>query len=143
MSILGRGRPSRQDPPVKLGIYQFVRKDSGDVTYTGEINDLRGRKHEHTRSGLFEPDVEYFEWQVADGRSTSRTRREIETSRIDQQDPDKNRHPGGSGRPAHDWRISDGDGDGDGDGDDDDFDFDDDDDDDDDLDLDDDDDDDD
>ena len=52
-------------------------------------------------------------------------------SRIDQQDPDKNRHPGGSGRPAHDWRSSDGDGD------DDDFDFDDDDsdDDDDDLDL--------
>ena len=56
----------------------------------------------------------------------------LKTSRIDQQDPDKNRHPGGSGRPAHDWRISDGDDD------DDDFDLDDDDDgddDDDDLDL--------
>ena len=104
MGIIRRGRPSRQDPPALPGLYRFVRKDDGTVTYEGETNNLQRRKAEHTRNEFFEPDIEYFEWQVADGRSTSDTRREIERDRIDQHDPEKNRDGGGSGRRAHDWR---------------------------------------
>ena len=41
-----------------------------------------------------------FEWQVADGRSTSRTRREHEREKIEQHDPYLNGSAGGEGRPA-------------------------------------------
>lgn len=107
MSILRRGRPSRQDPPDRPGIYRFVRKDTGEVTYVGEASNLRKRKYQHTHNGFFEPDDEYFEWQVADGRSNSDTRRDIERTKIKEHNPEKNRDRGGSGRRAHDWRRRD------------------------------------
>ncbi len=41
-----------------------------------------------------------FEYKVADGRSTSKTRREHEQEKIKQHDPALNKSRGGEGRPA-------------------------------------------
>ncbi|MCI8860669.1 MAG: hypothetical protein HFI71_14405 [Lachnospiraceae bacterium] len=41
-----------------------------------------------------------FEYQVADGRSTSQTRRKHEKKKIKEHDPVLNKSKGGEGRPA-------------------------------------------
>lgn len=41
-----------------------------------------------------------FEYKVADGRSTSHTRREHEKKKIKEHDPVLNKSKGGEGRPA-------------------------------------------
>lgn len=41
-----------------------------------------------------------FEYQVADGRSTSQTRRKYEKKKIKEHDPVLNKSKGGEGRPA-------------------------------------------
>lgn len=42
-----------------------------------------------------------FEWKQADGRSTSKTRREHEQKKIKQHDPSLNKSKGGEGRIAN------------------------------------------
>ena len=49
-----------------------------------------------------------FEYQVADGRSTSHTRREHEKKKIKEHDPVLNKSKGGEGRPAKKRKQTDG-----------------------------------
>ena len=102
MGIFKRGRPSRQEPPIRPGIYRFKNKDTGDIDYIGESVDLKGRISNHFRSKEMpvSPETHHAEWQIADGRSTSRTRRAHETSKIEQHQPPLNRRRGGGGRRA-------------------------------------------
>ena len=100
MSIFKRGRPSRQDPPDRPGLYRFIDKITGEIDYIGESGDLRSRRGQHFRSDdlLVSSDSHHFEWKAADGRSTSRTRRELEKRQIDRHQPRLNRRQGGGGR---------------------------------------------
>ena len=74
MSIYKPGRPSKYDP--------FTGKGSPPPSAPGE-----------TRGGT-------LEWKTADGRSTSRTRRQHEQAKIARHDPPLNRSIGGEGRIA-------------------------------------------
>ena len=109
MSIYKSGRPNKYDPTTnrgekpshKPGEYR-IRDKSGRITYIGETCDLNRRMHEHQRSGKL-PTGENggtFEYKVADGRSSSRTRREHERAKITQHSPTQNKSGGGEGRPA-------------------------------------------
>ena len=106
MSIYKPGRPVKYDPftnagtrpPALPGEYR-IRDASGNILYIGETNDLSRRMEEHIRSGKLAAGCT-FEHQVADGRSTSRTRREHEQEKIKQHQPLLNRSKGGEGRPA-------------------------------------------
>lgn len=109
MSIYKPGRPSKFDPttgkgsepPHSPGEYR-IRDSGGNIDYIGETCDLKRRMGEHKRSGKL-PTGENggtFEWQQADGRSTSKTRREHERQKIGEHDPSLNRSHGGEGRPA-------------------------------------------
>lgn len=106
MAIYGRGRPAKYrpadgkgtQPPAVPGEYR-IRNSAGDLTYIGETNNLKRRMQEHIRSGKLTADGS-IEFQTADGRSTSRTRREHERQKIEEHRPPLNRSHGGEGRPA-------------------------------------------
>ena len=101
MSIFRRGRPSRQAPPNRPGIYRFRNKLTGEVDYIGEAVDIARRIVTHLRSDKpVSPDTHHVEWQAADGRSTSRTRREHERAKINKHKPRLNKRSGGGGRRA-------------------------------------------
>ena len=101
MSIFRRGRPSRKAPPNGPGIYRFICKLTGRVDYIGEAADIARRIAEHLRSSkILSLDTHHVEWQAADGRSTSRTRREQERAKINKHKPRLNKRGGGGGRKA-------------------------------------------
>lgn len=106
MPIYKQGRPMKYNPTTGAGIkppaapgeYR-LRNSQGTILYIGETDSLSRRMGEHLRSGKLPPNGT-IEYQVADGRSTSRTRREHERLKIAQHQPALNRSRGGEGRPA-------------------------------------------
>ena len=104
MSIYAPGRPVKYclgvstKPPPKPGEYR-IRDDSGLIVYLGETNNLKRRASEHLRTGKLTNSGSY-EYKVADGRSSSRTRREHERTKIAEHNPSLNRSRGGEGRIA-------------------------------------------
>ncbi|MGM9554646.1 MAG: GIY-YIG nuclease family protein [Faecousia sp.] len=108
MSIYKPGRPAKynpadrsgEKPPAKPGEYR-IRDAQGDIAYVGETNNLQRRAGEHLRSGKLPADGQSsFEYKIADGRSTSKTRRAHEQEKIAQHQPSLNKSKGGEGRPA-------------------------------------------
>ena len=105
MGIYKPGRPFKYEsgknddkPPLYPGEYR-IRDSEGDIKYVGETSDLRRRLNQHIRSGkLSEGDS--FEYKIADGRSTSKTRRAHEQEKIKQHNPTDNKSKGGEGRVA-------------------------------------------
>ena len=87
-------------PPQKAGLYR-IRSAQGQMLYIGETCNLARRIREHIRSGKISvnpacPSV--VEFQVADSRSNSRTRRLHERKKIARYKPCLNRSRGGEGR---------------------------------------------
>lgn len=109
MSTYKPGRPTKYNPttgagtkpPSAPGEYRIRDKD-GHITYIGETCDLSRRTREHQRNGKLTPGTggNTIEYKVADGRSSSRTRREHEREKIAQHKPTQNRSKGGEGRPT-------------------------------------------
>ncbi|MBD5102502.1 MAG: GIY-YIG nuclease family protein [Subdoligranulum sp.] len=109
MSVYSPGRPAKYNPttgegvkpPAKPGEYR-IRNAEGKIQYIGETNNLARRTYEHKRSGKLPtgPNGGTIEFKVADGRSTSRTRRLHERMKIAQHDPPQNKSRGGEGRIA-------------------------------------------
>ena len=91
MGIFKPGRPSRQNPPDKPGYYYFRNKDTGKVDYVGETVSLKLRMAQHLASKALDLTVHWFEYKVADGESSSSTRREHESSKITKYLPRLNR----------------------------------------------------
>jgi len=106
MSIYKPGRPLKYNPtsgkghrpPNAPGEYRI--RESGTIIYVGETNNLARRTGEHIRSGKLQSASRTIEFKVADGRSSSRTRREHEREKIAQHSPVLNRSKGGEGRLA-------------------------------------------
>lgn len=110
MAIYKRGRPTKYNPttgsgtkpPAKPGEYR-IRDESGSITYIGETSNLARRTGQHMRSGKLPVGPGQsgtIEYKLADGRSTSNTRREHERQKIAQHNPPLNKSMGGEGRPA-------------------------------------------
>ena len=93
-------RPGEK-PPAKPGAERYVSKKTGEVVYQGESSNLRDRMSKQKRDkmpytrGNYQP-----QYKVADGRSTSKTRRQHEARKIKQKKPRFNKRAGGGGRPA-------------------------------------------
>lgn len=93
------GRPSKQNPPTAPGEYRWRNKETRQVDYVGETNDLSRRKKEHERSDKpVSSSTHDYEWKTADRLSTSKTRRKHESEKINQHTPRLNRRGGGGGR---------------------------------------------
>ena len=110
MSAYRPGRPNKynpttgmgQKPPEKPGEYR-IRDASGAIVYIGRQVIWRAGPANTSAAVswlLAEREREPIEYKVADGRSTSRTRREHERQKIAQHNPPLNRSRGGEGRPA-------------------------------------------
>ena len=110
MAIYKAGRPNKynptsgvgQKPPAKPGEYR-IRNEDGGIDYIGETNKLARRTSEHIRTGKLPTGdgcKSTIEYMIADGRSTSRTRREHEQRSIEKHHPTLNKSKGGEGRPA-------------------------------------------
>ena len=110
MGIYKPGRPTKYNPydksgkkpPAKPGEYRIRDKD-GEITYIGETCDLNRRMNQHIKNGkLSDPNNSggTFEYKVADGRSSSNTRRIHEKEKIKQHNPAMNASKGGEGRIA-------------------------------------------
>ena len=107
MSIYKPGSPNKYNPftgsgvkpPSGPGEYR-LRDNEGTLCHIGETCNLNRRTNEHLRSGkLCEGGT--VEYKVADGRSSSATRREHERMKISQHNPIFNRSFGGEGRIAN------------------------------------------
>ena len=106
MSAYKPGRPTKYrpstgegtEPPHKPGEYR-IRDGNGSIQYIGETCDLDRRMNEHIKTGKLAEGYS-FEYQKADGRSSSATRREHERQKIEQHSPALNRSGGGEGRIA-------------------------------------------
>ena len=91
MSIYKSGRPNKYNPtlglgkkpPSKAGEYR-IRDAVGSLIYIGEACNLARRMGEHIRSGKLPTGLAggTIEWKVADGRSTSRTRRNTNETKL-------------------------------------------------------------
>lgn len=100
------GRPFKYDPNTGAGVkpqpkpgeYR-IRDSGGSIIYIGETVSLPRRMDEHRRSGRFDGGGT-FEYKTADGRSSSRTRREHERVKIQKHKPILNKSGGGEGRIA-------------------------------------------
>ena len=109
MGTYKQGRPKEIDPfnemdkiPKKPGEYRKIEKTGSQMrenNYIGETNNLHRRIGEHKRTGKIKPG-EKIAIQVADGRSTSNTRREHEKEKIAKHKPIENKSSGGEGRKA-------------------------------------------
>ena len=107
MGIYAPGRPTKYDPssgagtkpPPAPGEYR-IREKAGQILYVGETNNINRRMKEHIRTGKLNEN-RTIEYQCADGRSTSNTRRVHERAKIEQHNPALNNSAGGEGRPAH------------------------------------------
>ena len=93
---IGPGRPSRQNPPKAPGVYRWISKVTGGIQDIGETSNLSRRKNQKEYSS----DNYHFEWQKADGRSSSNTRRLVERRQIDKHQPPGNLRRRGAGRKA-------------------------------------------
>ena len=106
MSIYKPGRPAKYilatgagiKPPSQSGEYR-IRDTAGTIQYVGETCNLNQRMHEHVRTGKLAEGWS-IECKVANGRSTSATRRRHEQAKIEQHQPPLNKSKGGEGRPA-------------------------------------------
>lgn len=95
------GRPSRQEPPEKPGEYRWVCKETGEIDYVGETNNLKRRASEHERSEKpVGRETHHFEWKQADGRFGVDSRRNHEKNKIEQHNPSLNQRLGGGGRKS-------------------------------------------
>lgn len=110
MSIYKAGRPWKFDPttgPEHSGPTVPASTGCGTAPAalhtSGRPTISPGRMREHIRSGKLPTGQgcgSTLEYMVADGRSTSRTRREHEQQSIEKHHPTLNRSKGGEGRPA-------------------------------------------
>lgn len=110
MGIYKPGRPNKYDPfgksgnrpPEKAGEYR-IRDVQGTITYVGETDNLYRRMKQHLYNGKLADEINIggsFEFKVADGRATSKTRRMHEKEKIKQHSPCLNASVGGEGRIA-------------------------------------------
>lgn len=102
--MYSRGRPSRyyphenqgSVPPQAPGEYT-IYDEKQEKAYIGETNNLFRRMNEHIQNGKIKHG-NAFDFMIADGRSTSKTRREHESNMIDRHNPPLNKRGGGGGR---------------------------------------------
>lgn len=93
------GRPSKKEAPAKPGEYRWRKRETGEIDYVGETNNLKRREYQHERSSKpVSLDTHDFEWKVADARFSVDKRREHERKTIEKHKPILNLRAGGAGR---------------------------------------------
>jgi hypothetical protein len=106
MGTYKRGRYTKVRPgekiPNKPGAERWVSKKTGKVVYQGESSNIGNRIAQQKRDKMPYIRGNYeAQYKVADGRSTSNTRRQHEKKKIAEHNPRFNKSSGGEGRRAN------------------------------------------
>jgi hypothetical protein len=109
MIEMGTYKPGRytkvrpgQKIPNKPGAERWVSKKTGKVVYQGESSNIGNRIAQQKRDKMPYTRGNYeAQYKVADGRSTSNTRRKHEREKIAKHKPRFNKSSGGEGRRAN------------------------------------------
>ena len=87
--------------PAKPGAERYISRKTGKVVYQGESSNLRNRMGAQKRAKAPYTRGNYVpQYKVADGRSTSQTRRRHERRKVQQHKPKFNKRDAGGGRKA-------------------------------------------
>jgi len=79
-------------------VYRHVDKESGNVEYVGQTNNLRKRQQEHVRTGTLDPERQYVCYSAAKPDASKDDLCRTEKAHIARHQPSGNKTKGGNGR---------------------------------------------
>lgn len=84
--------------PSEPGMYRHRNKQTGEIEYIGQTNNLRKRQQEHAREGRYDPRTQYVQYGIAKSGSTKDDLLQTEKNHISRHKPKGNTTAGGNGR---------------------------------------------
>lgn len=79
-------------------MYRHVDKQTGNIDYVGQTNDLRRRQQEHARDGRLDPGRQEVHYATVRPGAGKDDLRRTEQAHIGRHDPKGNKTRGGNGR---------------------------------------------
>lgn len=84
--------------PSEPGIYRHINKDSGEIDYIGQTDNLRKRQQEHARSGKLNTEKQKVAYSISKTNATKDDLLKTEKDQIRRHNPSRNTTKGGNGR---------------------------------------------
>lgn len=84
--------------PDKPGVYRHINKETGEIDYVGQTDNLRKRQQEHARAGKLDTNTQYVQFSEAKPDATKDDLCNTEVSHISRHNPTGNTTKGGNGR---------------------------------------------
>ena len=84
--------------PNSPGMYRHINKETGNVDYVGQTDNLRKRQQEHARTGKLDTDKQYVQYGAAKASATKDDLCKTEVDHIARHKPSGNTTKGGNGR---------------------------------------------
>lgn len=92
--IKGSDSPLPRSP----GMYRHINKETHNIDYVGQTDNLRKRQQEHARSGMLDIDKQYVQYGEAKAGVSKDVLCKTEEDHIARHKPSKNTTKGGNGR---------------------------------------------
>jgi len=84
--------------PHSPGMYRHRNKETGDIEYVGQTNDLRTRQQQHARDGKLDTSRQYVQYAEARPGASKDDLCHTEVAHIARHKPSGNTTKGGNGR---------------------------------------------
>jgi hypothetical protein len=84
--------------PAKPGLYRHKNKETGEIDYVGQTDNLRKRQQEHARAGKLDTNTQSVEFSEAKSDADKDDLCSTEVSHIIRHKPKGNTTKGGNGR---------------------------------------------
>ncbi|WP_434528783.1 hypothetical protein [Vibrio sp. K4] len=105
-SAINRGRMRKTDQikgsssniPQEPGMYRHVNKQTGEIDYVGQTDNLRVRQQQHARDGKLNTSTHDVHYSVARNSATKDDLCETEKDHIKRNKPSGNKTKGGNGK---------------------------------------------
>ena len=105
-SAISRGRMKKTDQikgsssniPQEPGMYRHVNKQTGEIEYVGQTDNLRVRQQQHARDGKLNPSTQDVHYSIAKSSATKDDLCETEKDHIKRNKPSGNKTKGGNGK---------------------------------------------
>jgi len=84
--------------PEKPGEYRHINRNTGEIEYVGQTDNLRKRQQEHARNGKLNTENQYVAYKEAKANATKDDLLNTEKDHIKRHNPSGNKTEGGNGR---------------------------------------------
>lgn len=84
--------------PNSPGMYRHINKETGNVDYVGQTDNLRKRQQEHARTGKLDTDKQYVQYGASKSGASKDDLCKTEVNHIARHKPSGNTTKGGNGR---------------------------------------------